>query len=160
METNMKPRHYFPLGKAHGKAFCNRVMETQKLMGNIENGKHTLLIAPRRYGKSSLCEHVFKLATLPWVALDFHLAVNEKDAERIIINGVIELVGKSIGTIEKLSALLKKHTKRLVPKFNVGTKNISLELAIGSDSSPSERCSYGNCRIGDHSITNSSRAIL
>ena len=101
----MNPRHYFPLGKAYGEAFCNRVEETQKLIGNIKNGKHTIISAPRRYGKSSLCERAFELTTIPNAKLDFHLAVSEKDVERIIINGVIELVGKAIGAVDKLSAL-------------------------------------------------------
>ena len=52
----MKSRQLFPLGKAYGSAFCNRIDETKKLISNIENGKHTFLVAPRRYGKSSLCE--------------------------------------------------------------------------------------------------------
>ena len=52
----MRPRKYFPLGKAYGEAFCNRTEETRWLVGNLKNVKHSLLIAPRRYGKSSLAE--------------------------------------------------------------------------------------------------------
>lgn len=137
----MNPRHYFPLGKAYGEAFCNRVEETQKLIGNIKNGKHTIISAPRRYGKSSLCERAFELITIPNAKLDFHLAVSEKDVERIIINGVIELVGKAIGAVDKLSALLKKYTKNLKPKFSIGTKYFNLELEITDKSSPAENIS-------------------
>lgn len=134
----MKPRHYFPLGKAYGEAFCNRKEETQTLLGNLENGKHTFLVSPRRYGKSSLCEHVFTLTALSRSKLDFHLAINEKDVERIIISGVTELIGKAIGRVEKLLVALKKYTKRLKPKFSVGTENFHLELEIANDSSPAE----------------------
>lgn len=52
----MNLRHRFPLGKAYGEAFYNHLNETKKLVGNIESGKHTFLVAPRRYGKSSLCQ--------------------------------------------------------------------------------------------------------
>ena len=134
----MKPRHFFPLGKAYGEAFCNRVVETKKLMGNIESGKHTFIVAPRRYGKSSLCERAFELTSLPWSKLDFHLTVNEKNAERIIINGIIDLIGKSIGSIEKLVNLIKKYVKKLKPKLGVGTEKFYLELEIAHDSSPVE----------------------
>lgn len=41
----MQPRHLFPLGKAYGDAFCNREEETERLLGNIKNAKHTLIIA-------------------------------------------------------------------------------------------------------------------
>jgi AAA+ ATPase superfamily predicted ATPase len=134
----MKPRQYFPLGKAYGEAFCNRVDETNKLMGNIKNGKHTFLVAPRRYGKSSLCEKVLELIEFPWVKLDFHLAMGEKDAERIIVNGITELIGKSIGSIEKLTSLIKKYAKKLKPKLNIGTKIFSLDLELSHDSTPGE----------------------
>ena len=135
----MKPRYFFPLGKAYGEAFCNRVEETEKLLGNIENGKHTLLIAPRRYGKSSLCERVFELADLAYRRLDFHIAVSAKDVERIIINGVIDLIGDSIGSVEKLVNIVKKYARQLKPKLTVGTKKVFyLELETVSNSSPAE----------------------
>ncbi len=118
----MKPRDYFPLGKAYGEAFCNRVEETKKLIGHIENGKHTFLVAPRRYGKSSICERVFETIHLPYGKLDFHMAINEKDVERIVINGVIDLIGKSIGSVEKLVNTVKKYAKKLKPKLGIGTK--------------------------------------
>jgi AAA+ ATPase superfamily predicted ATPase len=134
----MKPRSFFPLGKAYGEAFCNRAEETKKLIGNAENGKHTFIIAPRRYGKSSLCEKVFEKIDIPWAKLDFHLAVGEKNAERIMVNGITDLIGKSIGSIEKLSHLIKKYAKNLKPKFSIGTNEFHLELEIASNSSPAE----------------------
>jgi hypothetical protein len=53
----MKARDYFPLGMATGAAFCNRTDETTILEKNIKNGNHILLLATRRYGKSSLAFH-------------------------------------------------------------------------------------------------------
>ncbi len=47
----MRLRDYFPLGLAKGDAFCNRENETELLVDNLKNGKHTLLVATRRYGK-------------------------------------------------------------------------------------------------------------
>jgi len=134
----MKPRQLFPLGKAYGMAFCNRTEQAQKLMGNIENGKHTFLVAPRRYGKSSLCEKVFEKIEMPFSKLDFHMAVTEKEVERIIIQGINELITKSINSIEKLTNSLKKYTKKLKPKFSIGNDHFRLELEIENDSNPAE----------------------
>lgn len=135
----MKPRSYFPLGKAYSEAFCNRVVETEKLIGHIENGKHVFLVAPRRYGKSSLCERVFSKIDIPVERLDFHLAVTEKDVEQIIINGVTNTIGNTIGSIDKLLHVIKKFTKKLTPKITIGAKKVfSLELEIASNSSPAE----------------------
>ncbi len=38
--------------------FCDRVKETKKLLGAIENDRNVTLIAPRRYGKTGLIHHV------------------------------------------------------------------------------------------------------
>ena len=129
-QINMKSRQLFPLGKAYGDAFCNRVLETQKLIGNIESGKHTFLFAPRRYGKSSLCEKAFEKITISHLILDFHLAVTGKDAERILVKGINDLIWQSIGSIEKLSHVVKQYAKRLKPKLGIGSEHFRLELEI------------------------------
>lgn len=135
----MNVRKLFPLGKAYGRAFCNRVLETKKLIGNIESGKHTFLLAPRRYGKSSLCEQAFSQIHFPWSKVDFYIAVTEKDVERLLIQGVTELIGKSINSVEKLGHVLKKYAKRLKPKLTLGTEPVKLELSlVEENSSPGE----------------------
>lgn len=135
----MNARFFFPLGKAYNAAFCNRLEETKKLIGHIDSGKHVFLVAPRRYGKSSLCEHVFAISNWPVEKLDFHIAVTEKDAERIILNGVTSSIGNTIGSVDKLAHIIKKLTKKLHPKFIIGAKNLfSLELEAASESNPAE----------------------
>ncbi len=131
----MRMRDYFPLGIAAGNAFCNRNAETELLCSNIKNGKHTLLIATRRYGKSSLALHAIQLSGLPHVETDFYMASNEKMIEAYILNGVVELIGKALGSVDKLVASIKKYIKSLQPKINIGTGNFQLELqpAINSD---------------------------
>lgn len=54
------------------------------------------------------------------------MAVTKKDIERTIINGVISLLGKSIGAVEKLTHIIKKHAKKLKPKFAVGAEYLNL----------------------------------
>tara|TARA_R110002167_G_scaffold9519_8_gene43371 strand:- start:2151 stop:3272 length:1122 start_codon:yes stop_codon:yes gene_type:complete len=134
-------RRYFPLGKAYGQAFCNREEETKKLIGNIQSGKHTFIVAPRRYGKSSLCEKAFQNCELENSTVDFHLAVTEKDVERLILKGVTELIGKSISKVDKLTSIIKITVKSLNPKFNITTGPLTLELEASSQSSPAENIS-------------------
>src|SRR5689334_15360776 len=95
-------RQLFPLGKAYGEAFCNREEETQRLLGNIQHGKHTLIIAPRRYGKSSLAERAIEWSELASVKINLHLCTSEEEVSQIVLDSVIKLIGKSIGNIEKL----------------------------------------------------------
>lgn len=130
---------FFPLGKAYGEAFCNRVYETERLVGFIKRGRHTFILAPRRYGKSSLCEKALQEAAYPWSKVDLHMAVTEKDAERCLLNGITELLTKSVGKgTEKLILLAKKYAKKLQPKLGLGPKYLRLELTITESSSAAE----------------------
>lgn len=139
----MRARDYFPLGIATGYAFCNRTEETELLVNNIKNGKHTLLIATRRYGKSSLALHAIKLSKQPYVETDFYMASSEKIIESYILNGVVDLIGKALGSIEKLTASIKQYVKNLKPKLNIGTENIKLELSTEADSDPATNVKEG-----------------
>jgi uncharacterized protein len=156
----MKPRQFFPLGKAYGEAFCNRVEEIKKLAGNIESGKHTFIVAPRRYGKSSLCEKVLASSKLPWEKLDFHLSTNSIDVERTIINGVGGLIGKSIGPLEKLINLVRKYSKKLRPKLELGTEYMRLQFEFSSDSSAAENIAEALLLLEKLLRENNKQAVL
>lgn len=132
----MKLREYFPLGMAAGLAFCNRTEEADILLNNLQNGKHTLLMAARRYGKSSLAHHALEKSRLPFVEVDFYMARNEKIIETYILDAVIKLIGKAIGPVDKLTALIKKFVKHLRPKLMLETNHVSLELAVSAVSDP------------------------
>ncbi len=88
---------YFPLTIAYGSAFCNRVNELDSLHNNIRLIKPTLIVSPRRFGKTSLVLHAIERSKLPYVQFDFLSAINEEDIERIILKGV----GKLMTRIEK-----------------------------------------------------------
>jgi hypothetical protein len=139
----MHTRDYFPLGIASGHAFCNRTDETNLLVDNIKNGKHTLLIATRRYGKSSLALRSIMLSGLPYVETDFYMASSEKVIESYILNGIVEIIGKALGPIEKLTISIKKYVKNLKPKLNIGTDNFKLELATDTESDPATNVKEG-----------------
>jgi hypothetical protein len=121
-------RQLFPLGKAHGEAFCNRKEETEMLAGNIKSCKHTLLIAPRRYGKSSLAEKAIEKTKLPTVKLNFHLCTSEEEITQHILDGVIKLVGIAVGQVEKLMISIKKYLSSLEPLLSFGDDVVSLKL--------------------------------
>jgi len=121
-------RQLFPLGKAYGAAFCNRVEETEQLVGNIRNSKHTLLIAPRRYGKSSLAERAMEKAKLPSIKINFHLSTSEQEIADLILNGVMQLIGAAIGKIEKLTNSIKKYLSNLELVMKLGNEEVGLSL--------------------------------
>ena len=58
-----------------GSQFINRKEEIEKLRANIDHGNHTILISPRRWGKSSLVKHLSKKFSkekhIKFIFLDF-----------------------------------------------------------------------------------------
>jgi AAA+ ATPase superfamily predicted ATPase len=124
----MHQRNYFPLGKAYGEAFCNREEEIAWLIGNLENAKHSLLIAPRRYGKSSLAEKAVEKTSLPFVKANFHLCTTEEEVADLIMSSVVKLIGKSIGPVEKVINSIKKYASNVNPKITFGDDIATLEL--------------------------------
>lgn len=121
-------RQLFPLGKAYGRAFCNRVTETTALAGHLKNGKHTLLVAPRRYGKSSLAERAIEQTGLPSSKINFHLCTSEAEIAELILDSVIKLIGTSIGSVDKLITSIKKYLSNLEPLLSFGNDIASLKL--------------------------------
>lgn len=55
--------------------FCDRTEETEELMANLQNGRNTTLISPRRIGKTGLIKNAF-----------YHIKEAEKDAICIYID--------------------------------------------------------------------------
>lgn len=139
----MRARDYFPLGVAVGSSFCNRTQETGWLVDNIKNGKHTLLIATRRYGKSSLALHALGLSKYPYVEIDFYMATSEKIIESYVLNGVVELIGKTLGPVDKLLTSIKRYVKDLKPKIDIGTSLFKLELTSDVESDPASNVKEG-----------------
>lgn len=139
----MRKRDYFPLGVAIGSSFCNRTQETSLLIDNIKNGKHTLLMATRRYGKSSLALHALEISKFPYVEIDFYMATNEKIIESYILNGVVELIGKALGPVDKLLTSIKRYVKDLKPKLDIGASIFKLELTSDIESDPASNVKEG-----------------
>lgn len=83
---------YFPLSVAADQAFCNRKEEITLLKNHLEQHRAVLLVAPRRYGKTSLVLHTISLIKRPYAFIDFFSAVDEADVEKIILQGIGELI--------------------------------------------------------------------
>ena len=55
--------------------FCDRTEETEELIANLQNGRNTVLISPRRIGKTGLIKNAF-----------FRLSEQEKDSKCLYID--------------------------------------------------------------------------
>ena len=117
---------YFPQALASGQAFCNREDEKKHLKYNIQESRPTLLVSPRRYGKTSLALHVIKQSKLPFAHFDFLSAVTMEDVENTILNGI----GKLLGQIEKGPRKVLKLATDLFAGLNIKLSSDVLGLHI------------------------------
>ena len=127
---------YFPLGIAKGEAFCNRVLERKQLTSNLQRNKHTIVISPRRYGKSSLVLNSLEKIGLSYERVDLFVAVSTKAVEDQILKGVKNLISKISTVPEQTVGLIKGNIKHFKSKWIVGTDGINIELIPAKESDP------------------------
>jgi hypothetical protein len=120
--------NYFPWGLAEEQAFLGRQAEMGRLQENIFQGRHTLLLAPRRYGKSSLANYVIRRMDLPFVSMDLFLAINPKTVLNRFIEGLNDLLAQLSTAPEQWLMLLKNFFNNSEQHWTFGFKGCQLEL--------------------------------
>lgn len=118
---------YFPARLATGNRFCNRVKEQAELKRNIELGRHTVLVSPRRYGKSSLVHKVVGDRKLPAAYIDFFMAHDDRAITLRLLNGIAEVVSQIMPVSQKTLAVLEKYFTRL--RVSLSIKGFSFSLS-------------------------------
>lgn len=119
---------YFPLKLALGEQFCNRTEEKAFLTHNIEKCRHTVLIAPRRYGKSSLVFNVVAELNTAVASVDLFLAHDDLAVTKRILVGISQAVSHLLPVNQKLLAKLQG----LFNKFRVslGVKGFTIDVSM------------------------------
>ena len=92
--------------------FCDRTVETEELIANLQNGRNTVLISNRRIGKTGLIKNVF-----------YHLLHTEKNAICIYVDimstknqhDFVQLLGSAIA--QDVMSREQKAIKRLLTFF-------------------------------------------
>jgi len=128
----------FPLGLAQGEYFCNRVEETAHLLKNIQSRTHTVLIAPRRYGKTSLAYRAIEKSGLPFAKIDLYMCTSLLDIQKAILKGVNALIAEIAGVTQKLLDSLRSFVKSLKLSLEANPDGFKLSLSPSHESTPSE----------------------
>ena len=92
---------HFPEGVALGDAFLNREKERSYLINRVKSNKHSVLMAPRRYGKTSLVMKVAEEMKIPYCLIDLLAAYNEEYVRDHIVNHVSRLVFELLPSVAK-----------------------------------------------------------
>ena len=134
---NLKAMIYNPFitsGYVSPEYFCDRENETRQLVQNIQGHSHTVLISPRRMGKTGLIEHCFNQEVIKndyhTFFLDIYSTMN--------LNDFVFLLGN------RICRSLKTKDKQLMEMFVKVVK--SIQFTIGFDEAGMMNGSFG---LGD-----------
>ncbi len=123
---------YFPSKLALGGQFCNREIEKAFLKENIAQCRHTTLVAPRRYGKSSLVIKVAEELQEHRAYVDLFLAHDDAAVTKRILLGISQAISQIMPPdqkwLKKLQAIFSKF------RVSLGAYGFNLEVAIENGS--------------------------
>ena len=114
--------------EVEGENFCNRLQEIKELVSEIESFQNILIYSPRRYGKTSLINQVFKkLKPKGFLTfyIDLYPVVCEDDFIRISLKSISRVIG---GTGRNILKRLQEYIKQI---------SSSLFLTFSEDGTPS-----------------------
>ncbi|NQU33316.1 MAG: ATP-binding protein [Bacteroidetes bacterium] len=138
----MEKDNPFTLSVYAGPAyFCDRIIETEKIISAIENHRNITLISHRRMGKSGLIKHVFhKLRNEKKLSLFYIDIMDTED-----LSGFINLIAKEIiGKVDKSTMNVIKVfstiVKSLRPKISIDqlTGSPQIEISVQHDAAPEQ----------------------
>jgi len=122
----MKTKEFFPQKLALGTNFCNRNEERHRLQYNIEGVRPTLIMSPRRYGKTSLGVYVIKKLGMPYTHLDLFPLANSQDVKNYILGGV----GEILAAIESTPAKAFKAVTSFFASLNISFKIVGTKVEV------------------------------
>lgn len=116
-----------------GDNFTDRKKDTERLLLNFQHGVNTVLISPRRWGKTSLVQKVCHLAQsdkLKVVYLDIFSCRSDKDFYDAFAAAVLK---QTSSKLDEWFENVKLFLSRISPKISIGTDpmtdfSISLEM--------------------------------
>ena len=121
-----------------GENFTDRKNETKRLLLNFQQGINTILISPRRIGKTSLVRKVCELAQsddLKIVYLDIFSCRSDREFYDAFATAILR---QTSSKLEEWIDNAKRFLSRITPKFTIGTDpmtdfSVSLELNTKSE---------------------------
>jgi uncharacterized protein len=153
--------NFFPQGIAAGRAFLGRDAQIKWLSDNIHSNHHTLLLAPRRFGKTSLVLNTLNKIKLPYAEIDLHLAVSAKSVEKKILSALAALLKKASRKDGQILTMVQGFFKRNKAKWSLGFKGVlGVELEADPQKDSPENILMG-LKLIDHVLgKKKKRAVL
>ena len=122
---------------AEGTYFTDREEDAKRLTANLTHSIHTILISPRRWGKTSLVKKVIREADRPdikFVFIDIFQCKTEFDFYKTFAN---EVVKQTSSKIDEWVETAKTFLSNISPKFSFGTDPMN-DFSISFEWSPKD----------------------
>lgn len=114
------------VGYVSPEYFCDRTEETEELMSNLQNGRNTTLIAPRRIGKTGLICNVFhKLKHIDKDVICIYVDIFSTKT----LNDFVQMLGTAI--IQQVLPVERQAMKRLMEFFGAWRPMFSVDSVTG-----------------------------
>lgn len=125
----------FIFGKiADGKDFTDRVADTERLLMNLRGLVSTVIISPRRWGKTSLVNHVLERMAddkeYVTCKVDIFNCRTEEQFYQAYANAVLRA---SATKMDGLVEMAKRYLRSFGPKLTFGEMGSQYEMEIGMD---------------------------
>ena len=123
-----------------GDNFTDRKKETARLLSNFRHGVNTVLISPRRWGKTSLVRKVCRLAqsdTLKVVYLDIFSCRSEREFYDAFASAVLK---QTSSKLEEWMENARLFLSRISPKISLGTEPMTDFFHLVGTQSQGSRC--------------------
>jgi len=115
--------------------FCDRETELDILLDHVRNGAHTLLISPRRYGKTSLIEIAFGQLRSEGVVCLLADLYRVDSADTLVQTIAAALIkGLHWKPDKTLTERLRGLFRSMVPQITIGEKSISVAFQYSKTS--------------------------
>ena len=118
----------FPQGIASDDVFCNRATERNALKRSVEENEHIVLMAPRRYGKTSLITQVLKDIDAPSVNIDFFFVLTQSEVRKAITEGVSTIINALLPKTHSACQTVIHSIAALNPKITFNFLGQKLEI--------------------------------
>ena len=128
----------FQLTIATGRGFCNRTEEKELICNNMRSGIHTVVYAPRRYGKSSLSMEVeTMLPEMTCIRADLLSVTSSEDVAEKLYQAIVSALGRKATDKLSLASRIMSFFKRLrlTIEINATTSLPEFSVSLGEDSS-------------------------
>ena len=128
----------FVFGRAaEGAYFTDRIEDARRLSANLTHGINTILISPRRWGKTSLVKKVINETDHPdtrFVFIDIFDCKSEYDFYHSFAN---EIVKQTSSKIDEWVETAKSFLSNISPKFSFGTDPMN-DFSLSFEWSPKD----------------------